>query len=220
MGAHRMLADERRALILEAARELFGRRPYAAVSVSDIAREAKVSPPLVVFHYGSKWILYCAVIEASADAIRQGLAELPGPPSLDRLHAGVRFYADYACSHRAGFLSLLRGSQESGEASAIVESLRREVAAQILADLQSATSAEGTSEEGDGGPLTLVAIRGYLGYVDSAIVQWISLPEDQRDRVTADQIADLAAAAFKGSVSVITSSTRPRTPAAEDRVGS
>jgi AcrR family transcriptional regulator len=215
-----MLADERRALILEVACELFGSRPYAAVSVSDIARAAEVSPPLVVFHYGSKWILYCAVIEASADAIRQGLAKLPGPPSLDRLHAGVRFYAGYACSHRAGFLSLLRGGQESGEAAAIVESLRQEVAAQILADLQAATSADGVSAEGEGGPLTPVAIRGYLGYVDAAIVEWISLPEDQRDRVTADQIADLAAAAFRGSVSVITSSTPPRTPAAEDRAGS
>lgn len=211
-----MLADERRALILGAARELFGRRAYAAVSVSDIAREARVSPPLVVFHYGSKWALYCAVIEASANAIRQGLAELPGPPSFERLRAGIRFYADYACSHRAGFLSLLRGSQESGEAAAIVESLRREVAAQILADLR---AADGGAEAADG-TLTLVAIRGYLGYVDAAVMQWIGLPEDQRDRVSADQIADLAAAAFQGSVSVITASTPRRTPVAADRAGS
>lgn len=202
-----MLADERRALILAAARELFGQRPYAAVSVSEIAREARVSPPLVVFHYGSKWALYCAVIEASADAIRQGLAELPGPPSLNRLRAGVRFYADYACSHRAGFLSLLRGSQESGEAAAIVESLRAEVAAQILADLRAATGTAGAGPGGRpelDGPLTMVAIHGYLGYVDAAIVQWITLPEGQRRQVTPDQVAELAGAAFQGSVSVIT----------------
>jgi AcrR family transcriptional regulator len=44
----RMMPDERRALILRAARDLFSQRPYAEVPVADIARAAGVSPPLIV----------------------------------------------------------------------------------------------------------------------------------------------------------------------------
>ena len=51
--------------------------------------------------------------------------------------------------------------------------------------------------------LTLLAVRGYLGYVDAVIVHWLALPEDQQDLVTADMIADVAAGAFSGGLSVI-----------------
>src|SRR5882757_192827 len=136
-GRRRLEPHARREEILGAARQLFSRHPYAGVSVADVARTAGVSPPLVVFYYGSKRALYLEVIETAADSIRHGLRALPGPPSPERLAAGVRFYAEYARTHRAGFLSLLRGGHEAAlpEAAAAVERLRDEVAAQILADL-------------------------------------------------------------------------------------
>ncbi|HEY4701668.1 MAG TPA: helix-turn-helix domain-containing protein, partial [Streptosporangiaceae bacterium] len=91
--ARRMVPDQRRAAILRAAGDLFSQHPYADVSVADIAAAAAVSPPLIVFHFGTKKALYLAILAAAADAIRAGLADLAGPPSLDRLRAGVRFYA-------------------------------------------------------------------------------------------------------------------------------
>ncbi len=189
-----MVPDERRALILRAARDLFSQRPYAEVSVADIAQAAGVSPPLIVFHYRSKRALYLALLEAAADAIRAGLDELPGPPSLDRLQAGVRFYAGYAREHRAGFLSLLRGGQDVAEAAALVEAFRDELAGRICADL--------TADMGVGGPgtLTRLAVRGCLGYVDAMIVHWLARPEDERDQVTPAMIADVAAGAFAGGL--------------------
>ena len=83
--ARRMVPDQRRATILRAAGDLFSRHPYADVSVADIAAEAAVSPPLIVFHFGTKKALYLAILATAADAIRAGLADLAGPPSLDRL---------------------------------------------------------------------------------------------------------------------------------------
>ena len=100
--ARRMVPDERRAVILRAAGDLFSQRSYADVSVADIAAAAGVSPPLIVFHFGRKRSLYLAVLAAAAAAIRAGLDDLPGPPSLDRLRAGVRFYAGYARTHGPG----------------------------------------------------------------------------------------------------------------------
>ena len=206
-----MVPDERRALIVRAARDLFSQRPYAEVSVADIAQAAGVSPPLIVFHYGSKRALYLALLGTAAGAIRAGLYELPGPPSLDRLRAGVRFYAGYARDHRAGFLSLLRGGQDMAEAAALVEAFRDELARQILADLAAAGQApadagpggEVAGGAGSGGAdsrgastLTFLAVRGYLGYVDAMVVHWLALSGDDRDRITPAMIADVAAGVF------------------------
>ncbi len=215
-----MVPHERRALIVRAARDLFSQRPYAEVSVADIAQAAGVSPPLIVFHYGSKRALYLALLETAADAIRAGLYELPGPPSLDRLRAGVRFYAGYAHDHRAGFLSLLRGGQGVAEAAALVEAFRDELAGRICADLTAAgqtpadagrrgevaggagSGGAGSGDAGSGGAstLTFLAVRGYLGYVDAMIVHWLARPEDEREQVTPGMIADVAAGAFTGGL--------------------
>ena len=43
MTVRRMVPDERRALILRAARDLFSQRPYADVSVADIAQARRAS---------------------------------------------------------------------------------------------------------------------------------------------------------------------------------
>ncbi len=208
MTARRMVPDERRALILRAARDLFSERPYAAVSVADIAQAAGVSPPLIVFHYGSKRSLYLAVLGAAAGAIRAGLHELPGPPSLDRLRAGVVFYAEYGRTHRAGFLSLLRGGQDVAEAAALVEAFRDELAGQIHADLTAlrrspAGPGAAAGDEAAAAALTMLAVRGYLGYVDAVIVHWLALPGDERDRVTPAMIAGIAAGAFTGGLAAV-----------------
>ena len=198
--ARRMVPDQRRAAILRAAGDLFSQHPYADVSVADIAAAAAVSPPLIVFHFGTKKALYLAILATAADAIRAGLADLAGPPSLDRLRAGVRFYADYALAHRTGFLSLLRGGQESAEAAAIVESVRADIAAQIQADLAAAGPARAALAAS---PLTPVAIRAQLGYVDAAVVHWLALPADQRAQLPPAMLADLTAGAFTGALAVL-----------------
>jgi AcrR family transcriptional regulator len=193
-----MVPDQRRATILRAAGDLFSQHPYADVSVAGIAAAAGVSPPLIVFHFGTKKTLYLAILATAADTIRAGLAALPGPPSIDRLRAGVRFYAEYAHAHRAGFLSLLRGGQESPEAAALVESLRTDIAAQIEADLSGVRPALSAS------PLTPVAVRAHLGYVDAAVLYWLTQPDAHRARVTPAMLADLTAAAFTGALSALT----------------
>jgi AcrR family transcriptional regulator len=191
-----MVPDQRRASILRAAGDLFSQHPYANVSVADIATAASVSPPLIVFHFGTKKALYLAILATAADTIRTGLAALPGPPSIDRLRAGVRFYAEYAHAHRAGFLSLLRGGQGSPEAAALVESLRTDIATQIEADL--------STHRLSASPLTPIAVRAHLGYVDAAILHWLTQPDAQRVLVTPAMLADLTAAAFTGTLCALT----------------
>ncbi len=54
-----------RAALLSAARELFLRREFRAVSVRDLAQAAGVNPALVQYHFGDKVGLYRAMAEES-----------------------------------------------------------------------------------------------------------------------------------------------------------
>ena len=49
----------------------------------------------------------------------------------------------------------------------------------------------------------MLAVRGYLGYVDAVIVHWLALPGDERDRVTPAMIAGIAAGAFTGGLAAV-----------------
>lgn len=215
----RLTHDERREAILAVARESFSRRPYGEVSVADIAAAAGVSPPLIVFYYGSKRALYVEVIRAVVTAIIEGLQTIPAPPSLDRLHAGARFYAAYALAHGTGFLSLLRGGAEASmpEASELVETLRAQVTAQIVEDVNTAAASESCDETEQ---IRLrIAVRGYLGFVDTVVATWLSLPDEQRAHLDPDTIATLSVGAFTGALAAVMPSMPPGTPAPPDPAG-
>ena len=60
----RLEHDERRRQLLVVARRLFSARSYAAVSTSDIAREAGVARGLLHHYFGTKRELYLEVVRA------------------------------------------------------------------------------------------------------------------------------------------------------------
>lgn len=62
MKAKRVTGNERKSLILDAARRVFSRHGYDGAKTLQIAREAKVSEALVYRHYPSKLALYRAVL--------------------------------------------------------------------------------------------------------------------------------------------------------------
>jgi AcrR family transcriptional regulator len=63
----RPAGEDTRAVILEAAREEFGARGYAATSLRAVARRAGVDPALVHHYFGSKDKLFLAAVDAPAD---------------------------------------------------------------------------------------------------------------------------------------------------------
>ena len=198
-----MAPEDRRAEIQRVGGDVFSQQSYAAVSIADIARAAGVSAPLIVFYFGSKRSLYLKIIQAAIDDIAAGLQALPGPASLERLHASVLFYAEYARTHRAGFLSLLRGGVEAAlpEAAAMIEAMRTEITGWILSDLAAASGDTVRTS-------TQIAVRGYLGYVDAAIAHWLGLPEEERSTVDDEEIARLAVGAFTGGLNASSKPSR------------
>ena len=67
----RLPAAERRAAIVDAALEVFGKRSYAGATTAEIARAAGVSEPILYRHFASKRDLYCACLEAMASRLRE-----------------------------------------------------------------------------------------------------------------------------------------------------
>jgi AcrR family transcriptional regulator len=69
----RLRGDERHALILQGAKRIFARSPYAEASMGDLARESGITEPMLYKHFGSKKALFLAVL---AEGSAQFLATL------------------------------------------------------------------------------------------------------------------------------------------------
>lgn len=89
-----MPAAQRRAMILEAARGLFGRQGYNGTTTDQIAAAAGISQPYVVRMFGSKEALFLEVFRDTLrilmDAWRETVASL-GPDDLPAQAIGEQF---------------------------------------------------------------------------------------------------------------------------------
>jgi TetR/AcrR family transcriptional regulator len=105
----RMGADERRALVLEAATEVFGQYGYAGTTTDRVAAAAGVSQPYVVRIFGTKEKLFIAVLNRDLTllmtAFRAALAADTDTPIAHRLGLA---YADLL-RDRGLLLSLMHG---------------------------------------------------------------------------------------------------------------
>lgn len=92
----RMRGEERRALILQSAKRVFARSPYAEASVGDLARESEITEPMLYKHFGSKKGLFLAVLSEFAAQFLETLQErISHRAEKDVLDALAHFVDDY-----------------------------------------------------------------------------------------------------------------------------
>src|SRR3954447_5804261 len=104
----RLEPDARREQILECAIRLFGDRPYAAVSTTDIAREAGVARALLNHYFGTKRELYLEVVRrlVTVPDFTTDPAVANGP--LDkRVARAVDLFLDSVSEHGKTFVAVL-----------------------------------------------------------------------------------------------------------------
>ncbi|MDQ3411802.1 MAG: TetR/AcrR family transcriptional regulator [Chloroflexota bacterium] len=108
------LADgERRTRMLRTARDLFQRRGFAAVTISDVAEAVGVTTAAVHYHFATKAELYAAVMRFVLDEIQRairGLAAAPEPVTtkLDQLAS----FAIVSLQSNADLDSMMRDADE------------------------------------------------------------------------------------------------------------
>ena len=122
----RMSGSQRREQLIGVGRKLFAKKGYEAVSVEEIANEAKVSKPVVYEHFGGKEGLYAVIVDREMNnLLNRIVSSLTGDhPRLLLEQAGLALF-DYIEDETDGFRILVRDSpvsQSSGSfASLIVE---------------------------------------------------------------------------------------------------
>jgi AcrR family transcriptional regulator len=106
-GKRRLTPENRRAVIVSAARAVFAEAGYDRASMRAVARAAGITTPVLYDHFASKAALYAALVEAEADALiaaweHAGLAVPDGSvEELFRRTVGTIY--DWVATNEAGW---------------------------------------------------------------------------------------------------------------------
>jgi len=173
--------DERRAQLLQLARTAFSDRSYDEDSIDDLAREAKISKGLLYHYFPTKRDLYVAGLREIADELVLKLTSVPTDLApADRVRHSLDAYLDFVTEHSRAYVSLLRGGIGSDpEVNAVVTGVRKRLAESFVA---------GTPLEPmlAGKPAFETAVRGWLGFVEHASIDWL-----ENQRMPRAQLRDL-----------------------------
>ena len=112
---------ETRAKIMDAARDLFGREGYEAVSMRRIAEAIEYSPTAIYVHFRDKLDLLHQICQADFAALAHGVAELQKVADpIERIrrmgHAYIRFGASHPNHYRLMFMTPVQFPKELADA--------------------------------------------------------------------------------------------------------
>jgi AcrR family transcriptional regulator len=183
----RLEHDERRGQILTCARRLFSERPYAAVSTSDIAREAGVARGLLHHYFGTKRDLYLEVVGSLMRVPSNPVPlQSPGRGLEVLINESVERWLQMLERNRGTWLAAIgaRGLGRDPEVEAIMDEARERAADRLIESLQ-------TYEAAQAPPELRAAIRAYSGFAEAASVEWL-----ERGRLTRAQTQVLLVQGF------------------------
>jgi|BarGraNGADG00212_1021973.scaffolds.fasta_scaffold27597_1 AcrR family transcriptional regulator len=173
----RLEPDTRREQILDCAVRLFGERPYAAVSTTDIARDAGVARGLLNHYFGTKRDLYLEVVRKMVL-----LPDLDGAVAAtgslaERVERSVDWFLDTVAAHGKTFVAVT-GAEGVGDDPEIEQILAEadDIAARKV--LETVGRSEGAGDE-----QWRAIIRAYGGMVKAAVREWIRHGTLDREQV-------------------------------------
>jgi AcrR family transcriptional regulator len=161
----RLEPDARREQILDCAVRLFGERPYAAVSTTDIAREAGIARGLLNHYFGTKRDLYVQVVRRIVVLPPLDDAEAFTGPLKKRVQRSVDWFLDTVSEYGKTFVAVT-GAEGVGNDPEI----ERILAAADDAAARKVLETVGLSADV---PEHRAAIRAYGGMVKVAVREWI-----------------------------------------------
>lgn len=180
----------REAQLLELGRTLFNTHAYEDLSIDDIAAAAGISKGLLYHYFPSKRRFFIEVVRTACVQ----MLVFTQPPTAERtprerLLAGLHAYLSYVEGNARAYSWLLRsGVGLDAEVRDILEHARRTIAHRIV---------EGLGLTGAKTPSPIrVALRGWIGMVEAASLDWV---EHGRD-LPLSTLRDFLAAALEGAI--------------------
>jgi AcrR family transcriptional regulator len=188
---NRLEVDERRAQLLALGLELFSQNPYDELKIDAVAEKAGISKGLLYHYFPTKRAFYVEVLRAGAQELLQLTAVDKESPPLKRAEQGLDAYLRYVETHRVVYVALLRGGVGfDTEVSVVIEDTRTQFLARIIQGMGVTPLP----------PLWRLAMRGWIGFVEAASIEWAASPE-----VSAKDLRGLLLANLLATISAMTS---------------
>ncbi len=182
----RLPVDERRRLLLDAGAKLFAQHSYEEISMRQIAQAAGVSKPLLYHYFPSKNDLFLAAVTEAASELQGLIQPAGGGTPVEQLTASLDAYLGWIEDNGRTWAKLMQSAAVLPEAHQLVEGFRVSTMELVLAELTGKRKPR---------PALRTAIRGWLGYMDAAILDWTQARDLPRE-----ELRDLLLAAFVGAL--------------------
>jgi AcrR family transcriptional regulator len=169
----RLHVDERRKQLLDAGADLFARYSYDELSMARIAREAGISKALLYHYFPSKQAYFQATLEQAAAELAETVQPDPDLPAIEQLMGSLGAYLGWIERNADAYAKLITSVGSVPEVRELVERVRNETAERIL---------QGISPAGAAPPLR-AAVRGWMWFMDGAILDWIEHRDIERARL-------------------------------------
>jgi len=140
------------------------------VSIDEIARRLGISKGLLYHYFPTKKDFFAASVEAAAEQLleRTQIDERLPPP--ERLRQGLTAYLRFVEGYRATFVALMRG-RSGGSIAKILERTRQRLLDRIVSSLP-------FPEEQRSDPRVVLALRGWIGFVEALSLEWAAREPD------------------------------------------
>jgi AcrR family transcriptional regulator len=177
-GRRRLEPDVRRGQILACAVRLFGERPYAEVSTTDIARAAGVARGLINHYFGTKKDLYLEVIRVMLTIPDVAVQSLPAGDLRTRVDASVSWFLDVVSRHSTSWLAAVTaaGTGRDVDVERVLAEAEDTAAEYVLIAVGLADVTEHREE-------LRGLIRAYVGLATATAKEWLN-----RDALTRAQV--------------------------------
>ena len=178
----RLPRDERRAILLTAALEVFTAAGYHSAAMDEIADRANVSKPVLYQHFPSKLDLYLAVLDLHIDSLVFALQKAISstPDNSKRVHATVVAYFEFIEKEGEAFRLLF-------ESDMSVEPAVRERLTRMTYDCAAAASAVISVDTGLPKEAAMLLGVGMIGYAQVTARHWL----ERDSKLTRQQAVDL-----------------------------
>jgi AcrR family transcriptional regulator len=168
----RLDVDERRRRLLELGADLFTRLGYETLSMAKIAKEAGISKALLYHYFPSKEAYFVATLEGKAEELAARTAPDPSLPPFEQLAASLDAYLGWVEENASSYDKMIRSAGAVPEVRAMLDRVRGDTAQRILDGLR------GEGRAGAASPALRTAVRGWLGFMDGACLDWIAHDRD------------------------------------------
>jgi AcrR family transcriptional regulator len=179
----RLPVEERRRRLLELGADLFARHSYDELSMGRIAKEAGISKPLLYHYFPSKRAFFAATLEQAAVEVAARTEPDPDLPPMEALAGSLDAFLGWIEENRLAYQKLMRSASSVPEVRELVDGVREATSARIAAAL-------GVDRE----PAGRAAVRGWLWFVDGAVLDWLEHRDLERAELRDLLLGSLAGA--------------------------